>query len=280
MIYYLNLGFILEQALVDVTKTYIERLHLDSVYNNFHINVVNEHPFAHMMIEDNTRANDTFPAVVITSQSDSKVPDLESLMEISHGVKMTSEDFDELFETATRPKTKIDEKTGKPVIVRKRDGSIVREVVPGYVLIYDEERINYLKDLADSRTQGEEEGGIYGIKIDTRRRDNVSVEIWCENDQLKDELYEHLNLFFTCSLDRILQEKFKLFDCAIFGNEVSGERSSNYNFDFDVLLSGSHITFSVDYNVSQIILDTEIEKITTEIFWEVINHVKTENTRN
>jgi hypothetical protein len=42
-------------------------------------------------------------------------------------------------------------------------------------------------------------------------------------------------------------------------------------------LSGSHLTFSVDYNVSQIILDTEIEKITTEIFWEVINHVKTEN---
>lgn len=276
MIYYLNLGFVLEQALVDVTKTYIERLHLDSVYNNFHINVVNEHPFAHMMIEDNTRANDTFPAVVITSQNDSKVPDLESLMEISHGVKMTSQDFDELFSTATRPKTRINEKTGEPEIVKKRDGSIVREVIPGYVLIYDEERINYLKELADSRTVSEEQGGIYGIKIDTRRRDNVSVEIWCENDQLKDELYEHLNLFFTCSLDRILQEKFKLFDCAIFGNKVSGERSSNYNFDFDVLLSGSHITFSVDYNVSQIILDTEIEKITTEIFWEVINHVKTE----
>lgn len=278
MIYYLNLGFVLEQALVDVTKTYIDRLHLDSVYNNFHITVVNEHPFAHMMIEDKTTANDTFPAVVITSQNDSIVPDLESMMEISHGVKMTSDDFDELFETATRPKTKINEKTGEPVIVRKRDGSIVREVVPGYVLIYDEERINYLKDLADSRTRGEEEGGIYGVKIDTRRRDNVSVEIWCENDQLKDELYEHLILFFTCSLDRILHEKFKMFDCAIFGNKVSGERSSNYNFDFDVLLSGSHITFSVDYNVSQIILDTEIENITTEIFWEVINHVKTERS--
>ena len=107
MIYYLNLGFILEQALVDVTKTYIDRLHLDAVYNNFHIGITNEHPFAHMLIEDNTRANDTFPAVVITSQNDSKVPDLESLMEISHGVKMTSKDFNELFETATRPKQKL-----------------------------------------------------------------------------------------------------------------------------------------------------------------------------
>ena len=274
MIYYLNLGFVLEQALLDVTKTYIDRLHLDSVYNNFHIQVTNEHPFAHMMIEDNTRAGDTFPAVVITSHSDGEVPDLANLMEMNHGVKFTSQDFTELFETATRPKTKINEKTGEPEVIKKRDGTIVRENVPGYVLIYDEEKINYLKELADSRTIGEEKGGIYGIKIDSRRRDNISVEIWCENDQLKDELYEHLRLFFQCSLDRILHEKFRMFDCAIFGNRISGERSSNYNFDFDVMLSGSHLTFSVDYNVSQIILDTDIENITTEIFWEVINHVK------
>ena len=277
MIYYLNLGFVLEQALVDVTKTYIDRLHLDSVYNNFHISVVNEHPFAHMMLEDKATANDTFPSVVITSHSDGEVPDLTSLMEINHGVKLTSKDFDALFTEATRPKTRVKD-NGEIEVVKKRDGTIARELIPGYVLVYDEERINQLKEIADSRTVGEEQGGIYGIKIDSRRRDNISVEIWCENDQLKDELYEHLNLFFTCSLDRILHEKFRMFDCAIFGNKVSGERSSNYNFDFDVMLSGSHITFSVDYNVSQIILDTEIENITTEIFWEVINHVKTENS--
>ena len=275
MIYYLNLGFVLEQALVDVTKTYIDRLHLDSVYDNFHITVVNEHPFAHMMLEDKTTANDTFPSVVITSHSDSEVPDLTNLMEMMHGVKFTSKDFDDLFLTYTRPKTRVKE-NGETEIVHKRDGSIVREPVPGYVLIYDEERISKLKEIADSRTKGEEIGGIYGVKVDARRRDNISVEIWCENDQLKDELYEHLILFFQCSLDRILHEKFKMFDCAIFGNRIHGERSSNYNFDFDVTLTGSHLTFSVDYNVSQIILDTDIENLTTEIFWEVINHVKTE----
>ena len=279
MIYYLNLGFVLEQALVDVCKTYIDRLHLESVYDNFHISVVNEHPFAHMMLEDSPTANDTFPAVVITSQSDGEVPDLANLMEVNHGVKVTSKDFDDLFAEAFRPRTRINENTGETEVVKKRDGKTVMENVPGYVLIYDEERINQLKDIADSRTTSEETGGIYGIKIDSRRRDNVSVEIWCENDQLKDELYEHLNLFFTCSLDRILHEKFKMFDCAIFGNRIHGERSSNYNFDFDVTLTGSHLTFSVDYNVSQIILDTDIENLTTEIFWEVINHVKTENVR-
>ena len=74
MIYYLNLGFVLEQALVDVTKTYIERLRLDAVYNNFHISVVNEHPFAHMMIEDTPTANDTFPSVVIKTPLTEEVP--------------------------------------------------------------------------------------------------------------------------------------------------------------------------------------------------------------
>ena len=276
MIYYLNLGFILEQALVDVTKTYVERLHLDSVYDNFHIQVTNEHPFAHMMIEDNTKAADTFPAIVITSHSDGEVPDLTNMMEQCYGVKVTSKELDELFETTTRPKTRINDETGETEIIHKRDGSVVREDIPGYVLIYDSERINKLKEIADSRTTPEEEGGIYGIKVDYKRRDNISIEIWCENNQLKNELYEHLNLFLTCSLDRILQEKFKMFDCAIFGNKVSGERSSNFNFDFDVPLTGSHLAFSVDYNVSQVILDTDIENITTEIFWEVINHVKAE----
>lgn len=276
MIYYLNLGFILEQALVDVTKTYVERLHLDSVYDNFHIQVTNEHPFAHMMIEDNTKAADTFPAIVITSHSDGEVPDLTNMMEQCYGVKVTSKELDELFETTTRPKTRINDETGETEIIHKRDGSVVRENIPGYVLIYDEERINKLKEIADSRTTSEEEGGVYGIKVDYKRRDNISIEIWCENNQLKNELYEHLNLFLTCSLDRILQEKFKMFDCAIFGNKVSGERSSNFNFDFDVPLTGSHLAFSVDYNVSQVILDTDIENITTEIFWEVINHVKAE----
>ena len=278
MIYYLNLGFVLEQALLDVTKTYIDRLHLDSVYNNFHISVTNEHPFAHMLVDESSRANDTFPAVVITSQNDSFVPEMENMMEMSCGVKVTSQDLTDLFAQAVRPKTRINSK-GETQIVKRKDGSVVMESVPGYVLIYDEERINELKTIADSRTVGEEVGGIYGIKIDSRRRDNISVEIWSENDQLKDELYEHLNLFFSCSLDRILHEKFKMFDCAIFGNKIHGERSSNYNFDFDVMLSGSHLSFSVDYNVSQIILDTDIENITTEIFWEVINHVKTESKR-
>lgn len=272
MIYYLNMGFILEQALVDVVKRYIDRQQFDRVYDNFHISVVNEHPFAHMIIDENARAADNFPSVVITSQSDSKPTDLMNVPPQVKGIGLTSNDIDDLIASTKRYKTKIGE-NGEVIPVIKK-GAKVEERIPGYVLVYDDTTIDHLKSIADSRTSGETEGMVYGIQIDTRRRDRVSVEIWAEQNQLKNEIYEHLRLLFSSSLERTLQELYSFFDPSIFDTSVNGERSSNYNFDFDCILCGSHITLEVDYNVSQIILDTEIENINYDLITEVINHVK------
>lgn len=268
MIYYLNMGFILEQALCDVVKRYIDRLNFDNYYSNYHISVVNEHPFAHMIVDEHARASDTFPCVVITTQSDSKPTDLINLPPQTSAIGLTSNDLDELIESTKREKTKIDE-NGEVVPVIK-GGLIQKERIPGYVFSIEETRLNKLKEIADSRTDNQ----VYGIAINTRRRDHVSVEIWTTNNQLKNELYETLRLMFTSSLNDVLQEQYKRFDPSIFDLSVNGERSSNYNFDFDTLLCGSHLTFDVDYNVAQIIIDTEITSINKEIITEVINHVK------
>lgn len=272
MIYYINFGFIIEQALCDVVKRYMDRQNFDDVYGNFHISVVNEHPFAHMIIDDHARAADNFPAVVITSQSDSKPNDLTNVPPQITGIGLTSDDFDSIIASTKRVKTKIDE-DGEVVPVQK-GGHDVIENIPGLVLVTDNQRIEKLKEIADSRTEGEKKGCIYGIKISTQRRDHISVEIWAENNQLKNEIYEHLRLMFVSSLERVLEEQYPMFNCGIFDLSVNGERSSNYNFDFDTLLCGSHITFDVDYDVSQLILDSSITNINKEIIWEVINHVK------
>lgn len=272
MIYYLNMGFVLEQALRDVVKTYLDRLRLDEVYGNFHISVVNDHPFAHMIIDQNARCSDNFPAVVITSQSDNKIGEMANVPPQLEGIGMTSKDIDDLIASATQPKTKINENGVEVAVVKK--GVVQTERVPGYVLVTDEETINKLKDIADSRTKAEENGMVYGLRYTIRRRDHVSIEIWAENNQLKNEIYEHLRILFAGSFERLLQEKYSGFDIAVWDNTLSGERSSNYNFDFDTLLCGSHIAFDVDYNVSQIILDTEIEDINYQLITEVINHVK------
>jgi len=272
MIYYLNLGFVVEQALRDVIARYIDRLRLDEVYSNFHISVINEHPFAHMIIENNPRCADNFPAVIITSESDGKSPELMNVPPQVCGVGFTSDDIDTIINSTKRTKTRINE-NGEVVDVIKK-GEVQKEVIPGYILVCDDKAIEQLKEVANSRTEGETKGMVYGVKYNTRRKDHISVEIWSDNNQLKNELYEHLRILCSNSLDRILCDRYSMFDPCVFDGTVSGERSANYNFDFDTLLTGSHIAFDIEYNVAQIILDTEINSIGKDLLLEVINHVK------
>lgn len=272
MIYYLNMGFVLEQALVDVVKRYFDRQKFDEVYGNFHISVVNEHPFAHLIVDSHARASDSFPSVVITTQSDSKPSDLTNVPPQTFAVGYTSEELDKFLSINMREKTKIDEE-GNVVPVKKK-GEIQKEKIPGFVFVIDEKSINQLKEIADSRTTEESAGEVYGIKVDTQRRDHVSIEIWSENNQLKNELYEHLRLMIASSLDYILHERYSMFGPSISDSSVNGERSSNYNFDFDCVLCGSHITMDIDYTVSQIILDTDVQSLSYEVITEVMNHVK------
>lgn len=272
MIYYLNMGFILEQALCDVFKRYIDRQHFDSLYENYHISVVNDHPFAHMIVDEHPRASDTFPSVVITSQTDGKPTDLSNLPVQGYAISLTSQEISDFMDSIYRTKTKIND-DGEIEIVTKH-GEAVKEKIPGYMIVSDSARINKLKEIADSRTVEDVPGCVYGVKLETRLRDHVSIEIWTENNQLKNELYEQLRLLIITSLETVLREQYEMFDCSIFNNSVHGERGSNYNFDFDTILYGSHISFDVDYSVSQVIIDTSINEINNDILVEVINHVK------
>lgn len=273
MVYYLNLGLILEQALRDIIEIYIERQQFDDVYENFHISVVNTHPFAHMIIEQNPRAADNFPSIVVSTQSDSKPSDLSNMPPQFYKIGLSAKELDDLINSCYRDK-KRKNKNGEYEVVIK-NGVVQKERIPGCVLVYDDKSINKLKDIANKRTSGDIEGKVYGIQVNTRRRDRISIEIWAENNQLKNEIYEHLRILFSSTLERLMNELYKQYNLSIFDNSVTGERSHNYNFDFDVVLSGSHISFDVDYDVSQIILDTEIESFDLKnLFIEVINHVK------
>ena len=143
MIYYLNMGFVLEQALVDVVKRYLDRQNFDEVYGNFHISVVNEHPFAHMIVDTNATAADYFPSVVITTQSDSKTSELINMNPQICGIGLTSKDLDSIISSTKRIKTKVE--NGEVIPVKKK-GEVVYETIPGYVLVTDPNIIEKLKD--------------------------------------------------------------------------------------------------------------------------------------
>lgn len=253
MLCYLNRGLILEQAIVSLVRDYFESLHLDNTYKNFHISVTTEHPFAELYLHDGLNASDSFPCVVITTQEDIKPPEFDDLaVQETLGIGLTEDDLTEITKTT---ETYINKKG----IEKTRD-------IPGLCTVVDENTLEAIRQTIKKQDY------CYGYSMRIRRKDIIGFEIWAENVQLKNEIYEQLRLFITGNLSHLLEEKYPFFDIAIFDNTIVGHRSNNYNFDFDVLLSGAHISLDIHYCVEQIVLNTELTQLSKEIITEVINH--------
>ncbi len=265
MIAYINRGFIAEQAIVDILKRYFDRLNYDELYDNFHLTITNNHPFAHLIIHpDSANTADIFPSIVVTTQNDEKVPDMMNMVQQVREMEYDADDID-TFLKFKREKFIIDE-NGEIKYLYDKQGNPIYEPIPGYCLAVDEKKAAMLKEVAEKKP-------LYGVSIATRRRDHISVEIWAENNQLKNEIYEHLRMFFDGYFISALNELYRPFNPVVLGSTVRGERSNNFNLDFDIALYGANISFEVDYNVEQIVIDTDITEI-TDITTEVINHVK------
>lgn len=254
MICYINRGLILEQLLVSAIADYFKTINLEGIYKNFHVNVTNSHPFADLLAYESEKTNDNFPAVIITTESEDKTSEL---MDLAPEVDAVGFDL-----------ARIEELTQNTEIIIKK-GKEKQEKIPGYCNIIDSDAIETIKSVIEKQNY------IYGIDIRNRRTDHVSIEIWAENNQLKNELYEQIRLFVTGNLRFILRNnKYLPYDIALFDSTISGQRSNNYNFDFSTTLCGARISFDVNYRVEQIVLDTEITGLNKDIIVEVNNHVK------
>jgi hypothetical protein len=99
---------------------------------------------------------------------------------------------------------------------------------------------------------------IFGMQHHTMWRDSASIEIWTENIQIKNELY-NLALAFLQG-PKILQLKQE-HDIIIPSNSIQGQRSGYYNFDFGRVLYGGRIAFTADYKVLQAVYDSEKETL-------------------
>ncbi len=241
MLCYLNRGIILEQAICAIMYDYFAALNLESKYKNFRINVTTEHPFAKLYLYDGLSASDSFPAVVITTQEDTKPAEFDGLAPHAQLVELTADDIAEIT-------------SGKEL--------------PGLCTVVDEATLSAINEAIEKR------GRVAGLSIRMRRKDAMSIEIWAENIQLKNELYEQTRLFVTGNLRHILADQYPFFDTAIFDGTVSGRRSNNFNYDFDVLLAGAHIGFDVNYCTEQLVIDSEKEHINTKILFRGRNYVK------
>jgi hypothetical protein len=255
MLCYLNRGIILEQAIVDLIHKYLETLKINEIYSQSHIHATLNHPFAYLFKEDGDKAADHFPTVVISTYQDDKDPELNVLRPQTQGaelslVEYTGEDIDKILDIY------------EPELV---DGKKVK--LPGVCAVAADETIKAILARLETKEC------IYGYSLRAYRQDRISIEIWAENIQVKNELYEQLRLFVLGDLRNKLTEKYKFFDPKIDDDTVRGERSGVFNIDFGIILAGANIQFDVTYVIEQNVMDTEGYEIHREIITGGKNYV-------
>lgn len=256
MVCYINKGLILEQAICAILRDYFGKLHLDAKYPNFAVHVTTSHPFAALLTDQTLKVSDAFPAIVVNSLNDNKPGEFTNLPQHIDAVSIDKVFFEEII------------KTTEPFI--KKNGETIEKPIPGLCSVQDEETLKQIYDCI------EKNGEIMGYSVRPRKEDTISFEIWTENEQLKNELYEHTDLFLRGDLYNVLANRYRFFDIAVFDDTINGNRSNNYNFDFGTCLYGSQISLRINYCVEQLVLDTEINHLSKNIIVEVYNHVAKE----
>jgi hypothetical protein len=245
MIYYLNKGLILEQVIVKALQDYFNTMGIPEFYKGVTVNITNKHPFAQLLLNAAKGAqfnSSLFPSIVVATESDGKPGELDNLVD-ANGFALEPSDFES------------PEIGGKSPLEAK-----------DYMMMTPQK-------IEAIRAAVNEKGRVYGISYPIRRQDKIAIEIWAENIQLKNELYEYIRLFVCGFMKNSLEALYEENGLTIFDKTVRGQRSNNFNEDFGVVLAGALITFEADYIIEQSVIDTELVDGKID-FMEVINHVE------
>lgn len=109
--------------------------------------------------------------------------------------------------------------------------------------------------LDELRSQVSSKGAVYGLQNSSVWRDSTSFEIWSENIQVKNDLYNMILGYLNGPHVIGLHQKYGF---VIQSDTIKGQRSGYYNMDFGRTLYGCKIDLQVDYPIVQAVYDTEI----------------------
>jgi hypothetical protein len=257
MVCYLNRGLILEQAVCAAIEEYLQAIRIDETFDNFHTHVTLRHPFAHLFTEKGAKAADHFPSVVVSTYDEWKPPEMDGLPPVMQGaseldaVGISNEDIDSILDTNETVEINGKQKT---------------RVKPGIPIVASPAAIAAIR-----KTLAKQEA-VYGYSVRTYRQDSISIEIWAENEQVKNQIYEDVRLFVLGNMRNILIEKYHNYDLKIDEESIKGQRSGAWNIDFAVVLSGANIRFEANYAIEQIFINTELKELHREIIVEGNNY--------
>ena len=265
---YLNRAIILEQAIVALIKNYLNTLKVDKIYENNQIHAVLNNHFAKLYMTNGDKAADSFPAIVVSTHEDNKEPDLLPVRPQTRGTKLKKIGYD---------KSDVDAILNiyEPELV---DGKKVK--IPGICAIAPDETINAIYEKLDSienynkdEKNKKKDVMVYGYSLRAYRRDMMSIDIWAENIQLKNELYKQILLFVLGDMRNILATKYEFFDPKIDDDTVRGTPVLPFLVDFGLTLAGGSVQFEVAYAIEQNVIDTSWDDIHREIIIGGTNYV-------
>jgi hypothetical protein len=247
MIFFLNKGLILEQIIVKALQDYFNTVGIADFYKGVTVSVTNKHPFARLLLNsiNGTKPQASlFPAIVVATLDEGKPGELAGLVEID-GVELAPD-------YVNPPEESPDEKS-----TMEKAG----------FMMMTQAKYQAIRDAVNQK------GHVYGVSAKVRRQDRIAIEIWAENIQLKNELYEAVRLFVCGFMKESFEKLYEENNFSLFDETVRGQRSNNFNGEFGIELWGSYITFEADYTIEQTVIDTDLVDENIE-FLEVINHVK------
>lgn len=232
MIVIMSKGALIEDVLIEELKKYLADVRFDELYPVIgSVRVSNEHPFALLLNQKSNGAvydGQLFPSLTVVSGSDEKVPQLAEVHE---------------WKACTLEPADVDQIAGA-----------------GYQIASG--AFDWLKTYFTTHS------ALYGITGFGPRRDRMTIEVWSENIQLKNELYNLVELFL-CGPRRV--ELDKAHGITVFEDTVRGQRSGNYNLDFGQILYGGQVSFEADYWVEQTILDSDLMELNDSVWAEVLH---------
>jgi hypothetical protein len=207
-------------------RTYFyEDVRVAEIWPNFgNVRISGEHPFASLYdqeVNGKTVPIGLFPAITVICGTDQKYPPNELPYILSDVVIGDAEVADMAQpEAERRERYIVSEATIKALQQLRHDGVTIR---------------------ATGTT--------------AHRRLNFTLEIWAEQTNIRDRLFD-LSLTFLTGPRRLqLKEDY---DIVVADDTVTGERSASYNFDFGKILYGGVMNCAIDYSIGTYIVDTDI----------------------
>ncbi len=223
MKYVVNAVNDLELILVEQLRNHIfNEVRVGEIFEQFpNMRISSVHPFAYLLdqqINSVSLPADLFPSVTITDDSDTK----------DHQADMATLEEDNEVVAADVATIAIDDKAVKYIIAPVA--------------------LAKLRELTAT-------GKAYATGATQRRRTSIVVEVWAQNQIVKNRIYDIVrNWFIGFGRFKLYQELEILIDEA----SISGQKSGNYNFDFGYMLHGSVLRFEVVHVLEQYVVDTEI----------------------